>query len=133
MARGNTDKYTIEQIITAIKGSSGIKMTIMRRLDCSRNTVDNYLRRYATAQAAYDEETELPLDFAESIVINDMANNRSVETAKWYLKAKGRSRGYTDRSETEHSGTIEHKHVTELSDEELSRIAALSGSGTAKA
>jgi len=101
------EKYKVDEIITAIKGSSGIKANIMRRLNCSRSTVDNYLKRYATAQAAYDEETEMPLDVAESLVISDMANNRSVETAKWYLKAKGRSRGYTERTEIQHSGEIE--------------------------
>lgn len=93
------EKYTLDQVLTAIKGSHGIKATIQRRLGCSRNTVDSYLKRYATAQAAYDEETEVPLDIAETLVVNDMVVNRSVETAKWYLKAKGKGRGYTDRTE----------------------------------
>jgi len=101
------EKYKIDDIVTAIKGSSGIKANIMRRLNCSRSTVDNYLRRYATAQAAYDEETEMPLDVAESLVISDMVTNRNVETAKWYLKAKGKRRGYTERTEIQHSGEIE--------------------------
>ncbi len=98
------EKFTVQQIITAIKGSSGIKANIMRRLGCDRHTVDNYLKRYATAQAAYDEETQMPLDAAESLVINDMVVNHNVETAKWYLKAKGKRRGYTDQTDLKHSG-----------------------------
>jgi hypothetical protein len=96
--------------------------------------VDNYLRRYATAQAAYDEETQMPLDVAESLVVNDMVANRNVDTAKWYLKAKGKGRGYVERSEISgaNGGPIEHKHFTELTDEELTRIATSGSGGTAK-
>ncbi len=105
------EKYKVDEIITAIKGSSGIKANIMRRLGCDRHTVDNYLKRYATAQAAYDEELQMPLDAAESLVVNDMVTNRNVETAKWYLKAKGKIRGYNEQAELKHSGSLDLKVV----------------------
>jgi hypothetical protein len=98
------DKYTLEQVIAAIKGSNGIKATIQRRLGCKdRKTVDSYLTRYATAQQAYDEEIEVIGDLAESVVISAI-KNKDVDTAKWYIKAKLKSRGYSN--ETEHSGEL---------------------------
>lgn len=102
----NVEQYKLEQILEAIKGSRGIKATIMRRLGCSRNTVDNYLKRYATAQAAYDDEVESVGDIAEAIIIDDMVTHRNVETAKWYAKAKLKHRGYADKQEIEISGDL---------------------------
>lgn len=100
------EKYTLEQFLGAIKDSRGIKATIIRRLGCSRKTVDNYLARYATAQAAYDEEIEQVGDIAESLIVDDMIRNRNVDTAKWYAKAKLKSRGYTDQVEQKHTGEV---------------------------
>lgn len=129
------EKYTLEQVLAAIKGSAGIKETIRRRLGCnSRNTVDNYLRRYATAQAAYDEEKESVGDAAESVIIGAI-RDKDRDAAKWYLAKKHRDRGYGDKSELEVSGKgggpIEHKHVTDYTDEELANIASSRGGGTA--
>lgn len=118
------EHYTVEQIIEAIKGSSGIKETIRRRLGVHRNTVDNYLKRYATAQAAYDEEVEVVGDLAESVIIQAI-KNKDVDTAKWYAKAKLVKRGYGDKSQVDHN-----VNVSQLSDDELRAIVeAKSSSG----
>lgn len=102
-----TEVYTAEQVIAAIKGSAGIKENIRRKLGCqSRHTVDNYLKRYATAQQAYDDELESLGDAAESLVVSDIVSNRNVDTAKWYLTKKHRARGYGDKTEVEHSGEV---------------------------
>lgn len=127
------EKYTLTQFLDAIRGSAGIKATIMRRLGCGRSTVDNYLKRYATAQQAYEEELASVGDAAESVVVRAISNN-DVETAKWYLVKKHRDRGYGDVSKTEiggiNGGAIEIRHVTDLSDEELAAIAARGSGGT---
>lgn len=119
------DKYTLDEVIAAIKGSNGIKATIQKRLGCSRNTVDNYLKRYATVQAAYDEEVERVGDIAESLIINDMVQNRSVETAKWYAMRKLMHRGYGDKQRIDHRIT----DVSNLTDDELRAIIEDKGGG----
>lgn len=112
------EKYTLTQVLDAIKGSAGIKATIQRRLGCkSRNTVDNYLERYATAKAAYEEEIESIGDAAESVIIGAI-KNKDVDTAKWYAVKKLRSRGYGDKSEVD----VKVTDVSKLSDEELLAI-----------
>lgn len=121
------EKYTLEQFLGAVKGSRGIKATIIRRLGCSRKTVDNYLARYATAQQAYDEEIEQVGDIAESLIVDDMIRNRNVDTAKWYAKAKLKHRGYTDKQEIDHR----FPDVSQLSDEELRAIVEAKGGGGA--
>lgn len=116
MARA--EEYTLEQFIAAIRGSAGIKATIQRRLGCnSRNTVDNYLKRYATAQQAYDDELASIGDAAESVVIGAI-KNKDVAAAQWYLVKKHRDRGYGDKSQVDHRIT----DVSKLSDDELDAI-----------
>jgi hypothetical protein len=90
--------HTAEQVIAAIKGSAGIKATIARRLDVSRWTIDNYLKRWKAAQLAYDEECEGIIDLAETVLIKNIQDGDTTD-AKWYLSRKGRHRGYVERQE----------------------------------
>ena len=84
---GNTARGA-EDVITAIRGSAGIKTTIAKRLNVSRPTVDDYLKRWVTVNEAYQTEKAGIDDAAQSVVINDILQNRSVETAKWWLRVK---------------------------------------------
>lgn len=112
------EKYTLDEFAAAIRGSNGIKATIQKRLGCSRNTVDNYLDRYASLRQAYMEEVDRVGDIAESLIINDMVQNRSVETAKWYAMRKLAHRGYGDKQRIDHRIT----DVSNLTDDELRAI-----------
>lgn len=115
MARGNKNKFTIEQVLEAIKGSSGIKATIAQRLGCNRNTVDNYLTRYATVREAYQDEAEVTDDLAESVIINnikyalkaqrDTSLPVDASDAKWWVERRRRDK-FSTRVEQEHSGLI---------------------------
>lgn len=89
---------TAKQVIKAIKGSGGIKQTIADRLGVHRNTVTNYLERYATARQAYEDECQRVGDLAESVVIKAI-KDQDVSTAKWYCSKKLADRGYVDRQE----------------------------------
>lgn len=80
--------HNAEDVITAIRGSAGIKTTIAKRLNVSRPTVDDYLKRWVTVNEAYQTEKAGIDDAAQSVVINDILQNRSVETAKWWLRVK---------------------------------------------
>lgn len=91
-------RHTAEKVIEAIQGSSGIKIVIARRLGLHRNSVENYLKRYASAREAYDNEVETVGDVAESVIITAIKNS-DVDTAKWYAKVKLKSRGYVERPE----------------------------------
>lgn len=97
-----SERYTAEQVITAIKGSGGIKTTIAQRLGCHRHTVTNYIERYVTVQQAYQEEAEMSDDVAESVVMTNirLAHKEQAETkrpvdssdAKWWLERRRRDK-----------------------------------------
>lgn len=108
----NTEtKKSLEQVLSAINGSGGIKLVIAQRLAISRPTLDRYLNRWKNAKAAYEAETEVNLDIAESIVLGNLraaASEQKRTEGKvqvdsrdaWkFLRYKGKDRGYTDRTE----------------------------------
>jgi hypothetical protein len=117
----NTEpKRTLEEVLLAIKGSGGIKTAIAQRLGVNRVTVDAYLLRWKSAQAAYDEENEITLDVAESVILGNIrAAAKQVQAGEiadsgdaWkLLRLKGAARGYKEvsRQEVEHSGDIATK------------------------
>lgn len=102
-------KCTAEQIKAAIKGSGGIKQTIANRLKIDRKTFDSYLETMPTVRQAFDDENELMLDVAESVVYTNVqyaAKTQREEQvpvdaadAKWLLARKGRKRGYGENVE----------------------------------
>lgn len=103
-------KCTAEQVIQAIAGTGGIKTDICRRLSISRHTLDSYLDRWPTVAQAYQEECERVLDLAEGN-IHQAIREHDMDITRWYLRTRGRERGYGDAME--HSGPgggpIEHR------------------------
>lgn len=78
-------KVTLAQVLEAIRESNGNKSLIAKRLRVSRPTLYGYLRKWATAQEAYDNEVALVLDLVESVVLEDSLVNRNVKTSMWIL------------------------------------------------
>ncbi|MCR5257628.1 MAG: hypothetical protein K6E40_05680, partial [Desulfovibrio sp.] len=93
-------KYTPKQVIKAIKGSAGIKASIVERLHCSRPTLDKYIRDFPEVLAAFTEETERVLDMAEGNLFT-LVKNGDLSAIFYLLNNKGRSRGYGARPEDE--------------------------------
>jgi hypothetical protein len=91
-------RRTLEQVLTAIRGSSGIKTVIAQTLNVSRPTVDKYLLKFAQAQKEYEAEVNRMGDVVESVIITAI-NRGDLETAKWYASKKLKDRGYVDRQE----------------------------------
>jgi len=107
-------KRSLGQVIEAIRGSGGIKKAIADRLGVSRNTVDNYLARWKSAREAYNEETEVFLDLAESILLMNLKLQHERQRkerepvnsgdARWTLSARGGDRGYAPKQRQEITG-----------------------------
>jgi hypothetical protein len=103
------DQYRAQQFIDAIPGTGGIISTVAKRIGCSWHTAKKYIEKYATVKQAYDDECETPKDWAESVIVRNIAlalkkqeqTNEPVDSsdAKWYLVHKGKDRGYTERKE----------------------------------
>ena len=110
-------KYKAKQFIDAIPGSGGIVSTIAGRVGCNWRTAKRWVTEFPTVKQAYEDECEVPLDMAHSVVIESI-KKKNVGDAKWYLTKKGQSRGFV---EVKRQQNINYD-VSKLSNEQLLRI-----------
>lgn len=94
-------KITQEQMLEAIKGSQGLVSKIQKKLEAatqerwSWETVERYLHKWESCEQAVKAEKEAMLDIAENNIHKELENG-DVATSKWYLRMKGKERGYED-------------------------------------
>ena len=93
---------TKAQMLEAIRGSNGIVTNIQRRLEKARgeriswDTTEKYIHKWEETETALKSEKEEMLDMAEHNILRDIVERHDVGTSKWYLKMKGKERGYED-------------------------------------
>lgn len=101
--RRANDKFTPAEVITALEMSAGILAHAASKLGCSHTTIASYVSRYPDVSAALNEILETRLDIAEGILLKRMADDRhpqlQLTAATFYLKTKGKHRGYVERQE----------------------------------
>ncbi len=94
-------KITKEQMLEAIQGSQGLVSKIQRKLEAilgekiSWDTTEKWIHKWEEAETAVKNEKEAMLDIAENNIFKDMVNGDTA-TSKWYLRMKGKERGYED-------------------------------------
>ena len=104
-----TKKFKPEQVVAAIISENGVLSGAADRLGCDVRSVYNYRDEFnEVAQAIEDarenHDCEL-LDKAERN-ISEAIDAREAWATKYVLSTKGRSRGYTEKTEIEHSGGV---------------------------
>lgn len=122
-------KYTAQQMIEALQQTRGNKAAAARALECSRNTIDRYIREYPTVKDAYEDVNSAGLDVAESLLhrfaegsVQGQSTREQLDAIKYLLSTKGKQRGYTKRSEHEHSGSVD-VDWSSLTDEQVAALA----------
>lgn len=94
-------KITQEQMLEAIKNSQGLISKVQQHLKAiigekvCWDTVEKYVHKWETTEAAIKAEKEAMLDVAENQIFKELLNGDTA-TAKWYLKMKGKERGYEE-------------------------------------
>lgn len=94
-------KITKEQMLAAIQGSQGLVSKIQRKLEAilgekiSWDTTAKWVHKWQETETAVKNEKEAMLDIAENNIFKEMANGDTA-TSKWYLRMKGKERGYED-------------------------------------
>lgn len=97
-------KITKEQMLEAIHGSQGLVSKIQRKLEAilgekiSWDTTEKWIHKWVDAETAVKNEKEAMLDIAENNIFKDMVNGDTT-TSKWYLRMKGKDRGYIETQE----------------------------------
>ncbi|MFH5805429.1 helix-turn-helix domain-containing protein [Alienimonas sp. DA493] len=135
-AKGRPERFRVSQVAGAIQAAGGVLTDAAEALGCSRSTVYEYLNRYPELRAVYDDCNEASLDVAESglaAFINGALPGGDgepqavdprlrLDAIKFYLRTKGKARGYGDALEL--SGAV---GLAKLSDAELAEHAARLG------
>ena len=119
MAR--TPRFSVEQVEEALRQSMGVNTIAAHKLGCSPSTVGNYIARSEKLRKAVEEIVEETLDLAETQLFKALREG-NLTAVLFYLKTKGKHRGYVER--TEISGSKEGSPI-EISDARQRLVAAV--------
>jgi hypothetical protein len=112
-------------MIEALRKSGGFVSVAAHALGCDRKTVSRYIAEFPTVRAAYEETNEANLDIAEAKLMQQVRDGDPSQV-RFYLRTKGRGRGYGDRMEMTGAGggPIAIEKLQALSDDDLAAIIA---------
>lgn len=96
---------TKDRFIEAFKKKAGNISSACAAVNVSRQTFYTWLKDDAQFQVKVDEVNEYLLDYTESKLMERITEGDTT-CIIFHLKTKGKSRGYTERSEIQHSGEI---------------------------
>ena len=103
-------------VIEALEQSLGIVTTACRKVGVGRTTFYGWLKDDEEFAKQVKDIENVALDFAETQLHQQIKDNVPTSTI-FYLKTKGKKRGYIERMETEN--TNKNLDLSNLTDEEL--------------
>jgi hypothetical protein len=92
-------------MIEALEKSLGVVTTAAKAVGIDRSTHYGWYNNDPEYRAAVDSISDIALDFAES-QLHKQIKGGEVSSTIFYLKTKGKKRGYVERTEVEHSGEL---------------------------
>tara|TARA_B110000908_G_C10266279_1_gene464287 strand:+ start:3948 stop:4304 length:357 start_codon:yes stop_codon:yes gene_type:complete len=87
-----------ENLIKALEKSLGVVTTACKTVECSRETFYKYCKDDSLFKEKVDDISNIALDFAESQLHQQIQGGNTTATI-FYLKTKGKQRGYVERQE----------------------------------
>jgi hypothetical protein len=93
-----TDRYTAQQVAAALTAAKGFVSVAAKNLQCSDETVRNYIKRYSACKQAVTDAREAMIDYAEGKLYQNIQNNDTVSIL-FFLKTQAKQRGYVERHE----------------------------------
>lgn len=90
-------------MIQALEKSLGVVTSACRSVGISRETHYKWLRTDESYKDAVEDIENVALDFAETQLHQQIMNGNPTSTI-FYLKTKGKKRGYVERQEIQHDG-----------------------------
>lgn len=91
-------RHTKKALIEALEKSLGIVTVACKKVGVARQTFYNYKDSDPEFKAAVEELEGVALDFVETQLFQQIRENNSTSTI-FYLKTKGKHRGYIERTE----------------------------------
>jgi hypothetical protein len=89
-------KYSAKEIELALRESAGLQYIAATKLKCAPSTVTNYVKRNKHLQRVVEECREGVLDLAEGKILEKIRDG-DIAAIIFFLKTKGKNRGYTER------------------------------------
>lgn len=108
-----SDSIKKKAMIEALEKSLGIVTTSCRIVGISRETHYRWMRTDEKYKASVDSIADIALDFAES-QLHQQIRDKDTTATIFYLKTKGKKRGYVERYEQEVSGVAGGSIVLKL-------------------
>lgn len=105
-------------LIEALERSLGVVTTACKIVDCNRSTFYKYYNNDPEFKSKVDELQNMTLDFVESQLHEQIKDGNTTATI-FYLKTKGKNRGYIERREVEMTANVS---TTKLSPEAKKKI-----------
>lgn len=95
MSEGNIHK---KAMIEALEKSLGVVTTACKQVGIARKTHYEWLKEDEEYRKAVEDVADVALDFAES-QLHKQIQNGEVSSTIFYLKTKGKKRGYIEKTE----------------------------------
>mgnify|MGYP003151902927 FL=1 len=96
----NKTEHTKKAILEALEKSLGIVTTACKSVGIGRTTFYGWLKEEEDFKKKVEDISNIALDYAESQLHKQIGDGNSSATI-FYLKTKGKNRGYVERSEYE--------------------------------
>ena len=130
MGRRTKSDILKKNLIESLEQTLGVVTNACEMVGCSRETFYKYYREDEEFAKNVDSVGDIALDFAETQLHKNIKDQRETSII-FYLKTKGKSRGYIEK--TEHDLTTKGESLnneldfSKLTDEELQELERLYG------
>jgi|11_taG_2_1085331.scaffolds.fasta_scaffold00814_25 hypothetical protein len=91
-------------LLESLEKALGVVTTACKTAGCSRETFYKYCREDEEFKTKVEDISNITLDFAESQLHKQIMDGNTTATI-FYLKTKGKNRGYVERSEVQQETT----------------------------
>jgi len=99
------NKFTRKQVVEALEATGGFITHAADALGCNYRTIETYIKKDPSLADTITHIQENRLDIAEDVVMTAMKDKKEMKealsAAKYYLKYKGRGRGYIKHQKIE--------------------------------
>lgn len=119
-SRSRKTKFTQQQVASALRSTQGLMFLAAKNLGCDTDTLRNYRKRFPELEAVIADARGQVVDLAESKLWKALQDGEGWAIT-FFLRTQGKDRGYSERIDLSHSGSIKHD-VKSLTDDELDAI-----------
>ena len=118
----NKQNVTLKKaMLEALEKSLGIVTTAAKAVGITRKTHYDWLNKDPQYRKSVIELEDLALDYVESKLFKNIEKEKEASVF-FYMKTKGKKRGYVERQEIVHQGAMPVSKISEEAMQEIDKI-----------